>query len=64
MLPLHLCSMMMILAFFMLIFKNHRIYEFVYILGIGGAFQALMIPPIGIYGFPHFRFFQTFLAHG
>ena len=64
MLPLHLCSMMMLLAWFMLIFKNYRIYEFVYFLGIGGAFQALMTPPVGIYGFPHFRFIQTMLAHG
>lgn len=64
MLPLHLCSMMMVLAWFMLIFKNYRIYEFVYFLGIAGAFQALMTPPVGIYGFPHFRFIQTILAHG
>lgn len=64
MLPLHLCSMMMILALFILIFKNYRIYEFVYFLGIGGAFQALMTPPVGIYGFPHFRFIQTLIAHG
>ena len=64
MLPLHLCSMMMVLAWFMLIFKNYRIYEFVYFLGIAGAFQALMTPPVGIYGFPHFRFIQTMIAHG
>ena len=64
MLPLHLCSAMMILAVFMLIFKNYRLYEFVYFLGIAGALQALVTPPLGIYGFPHFRFFQTLLAHG
>ena len=33
-------------------------------LGIGGAIQALLTPDLGIYGFPHFRFFQTFLSHG
>jgi hypothetical integral membrane protein (TIGR02206 family) len=64
MLPLHLCSMMMILTLLMLTLKSYRIYEFVYFLGIGGAFQALMTPPLGIYGFPHFRFFQTLIAHG
>lgn len=37
MLPLHLCNMMLLLACFMLIFKNYRIYEFVYFLGIGAA---------------------------
>jgi hypothetical integral membrane protein (TIGR02206 family) len=64
MLPLHLCSLMTILALFMLIFKNYRLYEFVYFLGICGAFQALMTPPLGIYGFPHFRFFQALITHG
>ena len=48
----------------MLIFKNYTIYEFAYFMGIGGAIQALMTPDIGIYGFPHFRFFQTFISHG
>ena len=64
MLPLHLCSIMMALACFMLLFKSYPLYEFVYFLGIAGAFQALITPPIGIYGFPHFRFIQTFISHG
>ena len=34
MLPLHICSIMIWLAGFMLIFKIHRIYEFVYFIGI------------------------------
>lgn len=63
-LPLHACSILIWLAGFMLIFKNYRIYEFVYFMGIAGALQALMTPDIGIYGFPHFRFFQTFISHG
>jgi len=63
-LPLHACSILIWLAGFMLIFKNYRIYEFVYFMGIGGALQALFTPDIGIYGFPHFRFFQTFISHG
>lgn len=63
-LPLHACSLLIWLAGFMLIFKNYRIYEFAYFLGIGGALQALLTPDIGIYGFPHFRFFQTYISHG
>ena len=63
-LPLHVCSVLIWLAGFMLIFKNYTIYEFAYFMGIGGAIQALMTPDIGIYGFPHFRFFQTFISHG
>ena len=64
MLPLHLCSALIWLAALMLMTKNYRIYEFTYFLGIGGAIQALMTPGLGIYGFPHFVFFQYFLSHG
>ena len=64
MLPLHLCSVLVWLGAIMLITKNYRIYEFMYLLGIGGAIQALATPDLGIYGFPHFRFFQTFISHG
>lgn len=35
-----------------------------YFLGIGGATQALLTPDAGIYGFPHFRFFQVIISHG
>ena len=63
-LPLHACSILIWLAGFMLIYKNYRIYEFAYFLGIAGALQALLTPDIGIYGFPHFRFIQTYISHG
>lgn len=63
-LPLHACSILIWLSGFMLIKKNRNIYEFAYFMGIGGALQALLTPDIGIYGFPHFRFFQTFISHG
>jgi len=55
---------MMLLACFMLIFKNYRLYEFVYFLGIGAACSALITPNAGIYGFPHFWIIETLLAHG
>lgn len=64
MLPLHICSILIWLAGFMLILKNYRIYEFAYFIGIGGAMQALLTPDAGIYGFPHYRVFQTFISHG
>ena len=64
MLPLHLCSLLVWTGAFMLVSKNYRIYEFMYFMGIGGAIQALATPDLGIYGFPHFRFFQTFTSHG
>ena len=64
MLPLHLCSLLVWTGAFMLVSKNYRIYEFMYLMGIGGAIQALATPDLGIYGYPHFRFFQTFISHG
>lgn len=64
MLPLHLCSLLVWTGALMLVTKNYAVYEFMYFLGIGGAIQALLTPDLGIYGFPHFRFFQTFLSHG
>ncbi len=64
MLPLQLCSLLIWMGALMLMTKSYRIYEFVYFLGIGGAIQALATPGLGIYGFPHFVFFQYFLSHG
>ena len=64
MLPLQICSLMVWFGALMLLTRSYWIYEFVYFLGIGGAIQALATPDLGIYGFPHFRFFQTFLSHG
>lgn len=64
MLPLHICSVLVWLAGFMLINKNYRIYEFAYFIGIGGAMQAILTPDAGIYGFPHYRIFQTMISHG
>jgi len=64
MLPLHMCSVLIWLSGFMLVFKNYTIYEFVYFLGIGGGLQALLTPDVGIYNFPHFRFLQAFVGHG
>jgi len=64
MLPLHMCSVLIWLSGFMLVFRNYQIYEFVYFLGIGGGLQALLTPDVGIYNFPHFRFLQAFISHG
>ncbi len=63
-LPFHLCSILVWLGVFMLIKKDLRIYEFTYLLGIPGALQAMLTPDLGIYDFPHFRYYQTFISHG
>ncbi|MEW5871399.1 MAG: TIGR02206 family membrane protein [Chloroflexota bacterium] len=64
MLPLHLCSLLVFTSAYMLITKSYAVYEFAYFLGIAGATQALLTPDAGIYGFPHFRFFQVIVSHG
>jgi len=64
MLPLQVCSILVWFGALMLVTKNYTIYEFMYLMGIGGALQALATPDLGIYGFPHYRFFQTFISHG
>lgn len=64
MLPLHICSVMVWFGAYMLIKRSYFIYEFLYFMGIAAASQALLTPDAGIYGFPHFRFFQTFTSHG
>ena len=64
MLPFHLCSVLVWANAFMLIKKHQGIYEFAYLIGIAGALQALLTPDLGLYDFPHFRYFQTFISHG
>jgi hypothetical integral membrane protein (TIGR02206 family) len=64
MLPLHLCSVMVYASAVMLVYRTYTLYEFLYFLGIAAASQALLTPDLGVYGFPHYRFFQTFLSHG
>jgi hypothetical integral membrane protein (TIGR02206 family) len=64
MLPLQLCSVLVWVSAAALTTRHLVLYELVYFLGIGGAIQALLTPDLGIYGFPHFRFFQTMTSHG
>ncbi len=61
-LPLELCSISLYLCIIMLLLRQKFIFQIVYFIGIGGAIQALLTPVL-FYGFPHFRFFQFFIAH-
>jgi hypothetical integral membrane protein (TIGR02206 family) len=63
-LPLHLCGASIVLSAVMMINKNYTLFEINYFWGLGGAIQALLTPNIGIYGFPHYRYFQFFTSHG
>ncbi|MDC0834538.1 hypothetical protein AY599_21330 [Leptolyngbya valderiana BDU 20041] len=64
MLPLELCGAMTYISVVALVTGNPVFYPLCYFLGIGGATAALLTPALGIYGFPHFVFVQTFINHG
>ncbi len=62
-LPLNICSVSLILTFFLLITKSKMIFCILYFWGLIGSLYALIFPQI-LHNFPHFRFFEFFLAHG
>lgn len=63
-LPLHLCSLTLVLAIVMLWTRSYALFEFVYFAGIGGALQALLTPAAILSGYPHYTFYYFFVAHG
>ncbi|WP_054949491.1 YwaF family protein [Numidum massiliense] len=62
-LPLELCTVSLYVCVVMLLFRSRAVFQIVYFTGIGGALQALLTPALD-YAFPHFRFWQFFIAHG
>ena len=63
-LPFQLCGASVWLCVTLWITQDHRIFEVVYFWGLCGTAQALLIPSMDGYVFPHFRFFQFFAGHG
>ncbi|WP_341357989.1 TIGR02206 family membrane protein [Rossellomorea sp. y25] len=61
-LPFQLCSISLYLCTIMLITKSYRIFEISFFASMTGAFIAIVTPEL-FFGFPHFRYFQFFLAH-
>ncbi|WP_186438184.1 TIGR02206 family membrane protein [Cohnella terricola] len=62
-LPFQLCSIMMWLSALLLLTRSRRLYEVTFFLGLMGALQALLTPNLDA-GYPQFRFFHFFIAHG
>lgn len=62
-LPLELCSVTLVLSIIMLLTRSNKLYQILYFAGIAGAFQAIITPALA-YGYPHFRYFEYFIAHG
>ncbi|WP_026584897.1 YwaF family protein [Bacillus sp. J33] len=61
-LPLHLCSISLILCLVLLATKSRTVFQIVYFIGIIGAMMSISTPEIFL-GFPHFRYFQFFITH-
>jgi hypothetical integral membrane protein (TIGR02206 family) len=64
MLPLHICSLLIWLGGFMLLFRNYRIYEFAYFLGLGAATQILLTSPTPLELLVQYQYFQIYISHG
>jgi hypothetical integral membrane protein (TIGR02206 family) len=63
MLPLQLCTLMTWVMGFAFVTDTRRLYPLIYFLGVGGAIQAIITPDAGVFGYPHFRFFDAMLSH-
>lgn len=62
-LPLHMCTLTLLLSAWMLIGQDRRIFELVYFWGLGGTTQALLTPDLQE-GFPAASYLLFFLGHG
>lgn len=63
MLPLHLCSVMSLVAAVALWTGNPWLGTATWLLGSPGALQALLTPEVAPYGFPHYRVLQSWTQH-
>ena len=61
-LPLNICSVSLILVFLSVIVRKKVVINLLYFWGLPGTVYALLFPNL-IFGFPHFRFFEFFIAH-
>lgn len=62
-LPLHICTLSVWLSALLLLLRSYRLYELLYFWGLAGATQALLTPELGVYGYPHFRYWIFFTSH-
>ena len=61
--PLHVCGITVFAVVVMLIFRRQTAYEIAYFWGLVGATNAVVTPQLE-FGYPQYRFFQYFIAHG
>ena len=61
--PLHVCGITVFAAVITLVFRRQTAYEIAYFWGLVGATNAVVTPQLE-FGYPQYRFFQYFIAHG
>ncbi len=62
-LPLHLCGISYILSMILLWTESAFIFEFILLLGIGGAVQSIITPEL-THGFSIYLYLDYYLSHG
>lgn len=62
-LPLHLCSIGIILAVLLLLRRGRLSYELIYFWGLAGTSNAIVTPDL-TEGWPDYHFIQFFISHG
>lgn len=62
-LPLHVCGITVFAVAAALLFRYRTAYEIAYFWGLVGATNAVVTPQLEA-GYPAYRFFQYFIAHG
>ena len=62
-LPLHLCSIAVVLSIVLLLTRARLPYELTYFWGLAGTSNAIVTPEL-TEGFPDYHFFQYFITHG
>ena len=62
-LPLHICGITVLVLAAALAFRNERAFEVAYFWGLAGTANAVLTPQLE-FGWPHYLFFQFFIAHG
>lgn len=62
-LPLHLCSIAVVLSVLVLLTRGRLSYELTYFWGLAGTSNGIVTPEL-TEGFPNYHFFQYFISHG
>ncbi len=63
-LPLYSCRIAILATIYILLSRNHKVFEVIYFWGLVGGLVALITPDTSGFNFPHFMLIQYFVGHG